>query len=150
MKSNNDFYQNLRDKIVNWANSDDGRTNSITEYILLVPDFFYLLIKLIVDDRVGVKEKAVLGLAIAYFVSPIDLIPEGVLGPIGYADDLIVAAKACMYIINNSGEEVVKDCWPGEGDVLTAVKKVLDSIDEIIPNDIFNKLKKLFSFFEES
>lgn len=146
MESNNDFYQNLRDKVVTWADSDDGKTNSITEYILLVPDFFYLLVKLIADDRVSVKEKAVLGLAIAYFVSPIDILPEVLLGPVGYADDLIVAAKACMYIINNSGEKVVKDCWPGEDDVLSVLKKVIGVVDDLVPNSTFTKLKNLFGF----
>lgn len=55
----------------------------------------------------SVKEKktdwALIGLVIftiAYIVSPIDLIPEGLLGPLGFADDAALVAYLLKRIIN--------------------------------------------------
>ncbi len=76
-----DFYEKLRLKIVNWLDTKTGRENKWADYLLLVPDFFYMLIKLATDDDVPSHEKAKLILAIAYFISPIDLLPEAFLRP---------------------------------------------------------------------
>ncbi|MEN9560333.1 MAG: hypothetical protein RLZZ502_1544, partial [Pseudomonadota bacterium] len=44
--------------------------------------------------RMTWKKAVILLLAAAYFVSPFDLIPEALLGPIGWLDDLGVLAWA--------------------------------------------------------
>ncbi len=76
-----DFYQKLRSRVKEWA-VREGKDNKALKYVLLAPDFFHLLCKLMFDPRVPGSEKAKVGGAIAYFVSPIDLVPEGLIGPI--------------------------------------------------------------------
>ena len=41
----------------------------------------------------------ILLLALAYFISPIDLLPELILGPIGFIDDIGSFIAAMMYIV---------------------------------------------------
>ena len=41
----------------------------------------------------------ILILVLVYFVSPIDILPELILGPIGYIDDLGSIIVAMMYIV---------------------------------------------------
>jgi len=53
-----DFYRKLRIKIVEWINSETGEKNKWADYILLVPDFFYLLVKLAMDSEVSMNDKA--------------------------------------------------------------------------------------------
>jgi uncharacterized membrane protein YkvA (DUF1232 family) len=137
-----DFYEKLRLKIVNWLDTKNGRENKWADYLLLVPDFFYMLIKLATDEAVPSHEKAKLILAIAYFISPIDLLPEAFLGPIGYLDDLALSAYVLNGIINKVSPEIVQKYWVGDGEVLLVIKGVLAKADEMIGSGLWKKIKK--------
>lgn len=139
----NDFYQNLRAKIKDWL-SKDGSSNKWAEYILLAPDLFHLLCKLTMDKDVLVSDKAKLAGAIAYFVSPLDIVPEALLGPAGYVDDIALAAYVLNSIINNTDPLVVKKHWAGEGDVLEVIKSILKVVDQMVGAGLWNKLRKKF------
>jgi hypothetical protein len=66
-----------------------GKAPSLArDALLFAPDTFILLTRLARDPRVTGKNKVLLGSAIAYFVFPLDLMPEAIFGPIGYLDDL--------------------------------------------------------------
>ncbi|PLW97424.1 MAG: hypothetical protein C0591_06615, partial [Marinilabiliales bacterium] len=104
--------------------------------------FFYMLIKLATDEAVPSHEKAKLILAIAYFISPIDLLPEAFLGPIGYLDDLALSAYVLNGIINKVSPEIVQKYWVGDGEVLLVIKGVLAKADEMIGSGLWKKIKK--------
>ena len=99
---NEDFYQQLRDKIAKWFQSDEGKKFKFAEYIMLVPDLFHLICKLAIDSEVAVADKAKLAGVIVYFISPADLFPEAVAGPLGYLDDIVLVAIALNSIINHT------------------------------------------------
>ena len=139
-----DYYQKLRKKIIRWAKSEDGENHPWMEYLMFAPDLFHLLCKLTVDDQVMVADKAKLMGAIAYFISPIDLIPEAILGPIGYVDDIALAAFVLNAIINNTDPEIVRKHWAGEEDVLEVIKKILHVADRMVGSGLWTKLKHLF------
>jgi len=145
MEKEQDFYRKLRVKIVKWLNTETGQQNKWAGYILLVPDFFHLLIKLATDDEVPKNEKAKLILAIAYFISPIDLMPEAFLGPLGYLDDLAISAYVLNDIINSSSPELIQKHWAGDGDVLIQIKKVLAKADQMIGSGLWQKIKNMLS-----
>ncbi len=138
-----DFYQNMRKKIKNWLKSKNGSQNKWAEYILLAPDFFHLLCKLVIDKDVLVSDKAKLMGAIAYFISPIEIIPEALVGPVGYVDDLALAAYVLNSIIKNTDPEVVKKNWAGERDVLEAIQSILSVADQMVGSNLWKKLKSL-------
>ena len=77
-----DYYQQLRSKFKAWLQTEEGKNHKWQEYLLAAPDLFHLLCKLSIDSDVPVKEKAKLAGVLAYFISPIDLIPEAIIGPI--------------------------------------------------------------------
>lgn len=140
-----DFYGKLRLRIVNWLETETGKKNKWAEYLLLVPDFFYLLLKLATDESVPSHEKAKLILAIAYFISPLDLLPEAFLGPLGYLDDLALSAYVLNGIINKVSPEIIQKYWVGDGDALLLIKGVLAKADEMIGSGLWRKLKKVVS-----
>ncbi len=70
-----DFYQKLRIRLKEWA-AGAGKDSTALKYVLLAPDFFHLLCKVLLDRRVPAREKAKVGGAIAYFMSPLDVVPE--------------------------------------------------------------------------
>ena len=56
--------------------------------------------------------------------SPIDLLPEVLLGPIGLLDDLVVVAATLSRLLNHVHPDVVRSHWPGKGDALDAIQRV--------------------------
>lgn len=137
------YYQELRNKFKSWIQTKEGRDHKWSEYLLAAPDLFHLLCKLSIDKDVPVKEKAKLAGVIAYFVSPIDLIPEAIVGPIGYIDDVSLAAYVLNQIVNNTDPEVIKRHWAGEGDVLELIQRILERADEMIGSGLWAKLKNM-------
>ena len=145
LRTHDDFYQRLR------AQFDSSRSRGATHWpaswkdvVLAVPDFFYLLVHLVADERVPLREKAKLGAAIAYFVSPFDVLPEAILGPFGYLDDLAVAAWAVRSLLENVDAEVVEDHWPGNGQAAQAVAKTLAMTQRVLGARVYRKAIKQF------
>lgn len=139
-----DFYQKLRVKIKEWLQSEDGQNNKWAEYLMFAPDLFHLLCKLVIDEEVMVADKAKLAAAIVYYISPLDIIPEGFIGPLGYTDDIAVAAYVLNSIINHTDPEIVKKHWAGDGEVLEVIQRILASADDMIGGGLWNKLKRKF------
>ena len=137
------YYQELRTKFKSWLQSDEGKDHKWSEYLLAAPDLFHLLCKLSIDKDVPIKEKAKLAGAIAYFVSPIDLVPEAIVGPIGYIDDICLAAYVLNQVVNNTDPEVIKRHWACEGDVLELIQRIIRKADDMIGSGLWAKLKNL-------
>lgn len=138
-----DFYHGMRQKIVDWAKSEEGQSSKWTQYILIVPDLFHLLCKLTLDPEVPLKSKAKLGVAIAYFISPIDLIPEALLGPLGFTDDIVLGAMVLNTIVNETDPQIILKHWAGQEDILLLVKRIIGAADQMIGKGVLNKIKGL-------
>ena len=139
-----DFYQELRAKFKAWLQSDEGKTSKWAEYLLFAPDLFHLLCKLTIDKDVPTEEKAKLAIAIAYFVSPIDLVPEALVGPLGYVDDISIAAYVLNSIVNKTNPQIIEKHWAGEGDVLELIKHILQVADDMVGSGLWAKLRNMF------
>jgi len=141
-----DFYQTLRTRIREFIDSEDGAAAAkYTDYLLLAPDLFHLLIRLSIDSDVPQTEKANLALAIAYFISPIDLVPELLVGPIGFLDDVAVATAALNGMINRTGAKIVSKHWAGDEDLLMLIKGVIEGADAMIGSSRWSKIQEMFS-----
>ena len=132
----------LRQRIKTWLDRG-GREKPWSKYVLLAPDLLHLLCKLVVDSEVPIKEKAKLGAAIAYFVSPIDLLPEAISGPAGYLEDIALAAYVLNSLIKSTDADVVKKHWAGEEDLLELVQQILGAADRMVGSGLWSKLKGL-------
>jgi len=147
-----DFYIKLRDKISEWFEKKTDQKPDYANYILLVPDFFYLLVRLTLDDRIPAIDKAKFAGVIAYFFSPIDFLPEALLGPIGYLDDLVLACYVLNLYINKqdeAGKAIVKELWPGDQDVLDTIQSVMQKADEWIGSGLLKKIKGVYQSFRK-
>ena len=138
------FYAKLRNKTSAWLESNTKVSDKWKEFIFIVPDIFYLLTKLIRDPDVPQSKKIKLASVIAYFISPMDLLPEAILGPIGYLDDVALAAYILNDLINTIDPQIVKRNWIGSVDILYLIKNILANADNIIGKGIWNKLKARF------
>jgi len=147
-----DFYLQLRDKVQNWFEKNATQKPAYANYILMVPDFFYLLVRLTLDDRIAAIDKAKFAGVLAYFFSPIDLLPEALLGPVGYLDDLMLACYVLNLYVNQqdeAGKQVVKELWPGDQDILDTVQSILRKADEWLGSGLWNKIKDAYHSFKK-
>jgi uncharacterized membrane protein YkvA (DUF1232 family) len=85
------------------------RRYSTLDYLIHAPSFIRLFWRLFTDRRVGIAPKAVLVAGIAYFVCPLDLIPDFPLVGLGYLDDIIVLYGAAWLFIRLCPKNVVAE-----------------------------------------
>jgi uncharacterized membrane protein YkvA (DUF1232 family) len=138
-----DFYQRIRSKIVKWAQGA-GAGRETTQYILLLPDIMALFVRLMADPRVSSQLKAEIAAASAYIIIPIDLMPEAVMGPAGLIDDAIVGVLALNRVIKvmgQTGEDVLRQNWDGDEDILKVVEDLLVRADKFVTGTVWNGIK---------
>lgn len=138
-----DFYRRLRKRIEAWASSGGARESAWVGYILVAPDLFYLIVKLIGDAEVPAPHKARLVAVAAYFISPIDLIPEALLGPVGYVDDVALAAWTLNLLLNDVDEAVLLRHWAGEQNLLALVREIVRVADQMVGSGLWERLKTM-------
>ena len=137
------FYDRLRKRIHSYLEHGGRKAEKFGEFLLLVPDVFILLWRLATDRRVNGKNKVLLGTGLAYFVFPFDVIPEAIVGPIGYLDDLVFGVYILNKILTDTDAAILREHWSGEQDVLNTIQKVLNAADKLVADGIFGKLKKM-------
>jgi uncharacterized membrane protein YkvA (DUF1232 family) len=115
------------------------RSTRLKEYALFAPRLVRLVLRLMRDPRVPPRQKAILVVLGAYLASPIDLIPDFIPG-IGSVDDLVLAAFALDQILNRVPEEVVREHWDGNEDVLQIVREVLAISSSVVPGWLRKRL----------
>jgi len=94
-----------------------GAKRTVLHYIRQLPSFLRLLFGLITDRRVAMVDKLLVAGAIAYIITPIDLIPDFI--PfIGEVDDVYLLVIALQRLISNAGRLVLLDHWGGEAEDL--------------------------------
>ena len=114
--------------------------------ILLLPDLLALIIRLFGDRRIAGTLKVQLGVAITYILTPFDLLPDFLTG-IGLIDDLAAAAfvlSRVVAIMGQAGEEVLKEHWEGEGDVLDKIREVSNRVESLLRPNIASQIRQLF------
>jgi uncharacterized membrane protein YkvA (DUF1232 family) len=109
-----------------------ARQTSLREYALLAPRLIKLLTRLMRDPRVQPRSKAVLLITAAYLMSPVDVIPDMVPG-VGQLDDIIIVAFALDHLLNRIPEDLVKEHWDGDEDVLEVVRHVVEIGAGLVP-----------------
>ena len=131
------FYDRLREHI------HFRGAGKLSDLLLLVPDMFILLWRLVNDDRVSGKNKGLLISGIAYFIAPFDLIPEAIVGPIGYIDDLVLSVFILNKILTDTDPAVLREHWSGDDDVLASIQRVLSAVDTLVDEKVVSKLRNM-------
>lgn len=139
-----DFYQKLRRKIQKWLDTSAGGVGKLGQYVLFAPDFFHLLTRLMLDSRIDSTSKGKIGAGILYFFAPIDFIPELLLGPGGFLDDVVVAVYIINTLLNKFPAEVIEEHWAGDKELLTVVRGISNSGSKVVSKIPAGRLVKRF------
>lgn len=137
-----DFYQKIRKEMRDWLESKAGKSHTAAEYLMMVPDVFHLLLRLLLDKDVNKAEKAKIGIALTYFMSPLDFFPEAIIGPAAFADDLALSIYAIHSLVNTSNEAILRRNWAGEKDILDVVRSIMKSSYDLLGSGILKKKLK--------
>ena len=119
------FYNRLRAKVTHWA-EERKMTPKRLQWLLAAPDLFALLSRLALDGRVSANAKGKILVGVAYFLSPVDLIPDFIV-PVGFLDDVLVAGWILYRLtaeINALDPSILTEHWEGEEDVLQLVRDI--------------------------
>jgi len=139
-----DFYKKLRTEIKDWIENRSGKDHKWADYILLAPDLFHLLIKLSLDKEVPVDKKVRLAAVIGYFILPLDLLPEILLGPAGYLDDIVLSAYILDELFNTIDPKIITRHWAGDRDLLNSVRTIVANANQFLGKGLLQKLKSRF------
>lgn len=140
------FYDRLRDRIARGVARRSGKLGEKTvEALLLVPDVFVLLLRLLLDRETPSDTRALIGGALAYFVLPIDLLPEAFLGIGGFVDDLVLSAVVLSSVLSPALEDKARTYWSGSEDLRVALADVVRTADSLLGEDLFGRLKSLLA-----
>ncbi len=94
-----------------------GAKRTVLHYIRQLPNYVRLLGGLLMDRRVSMVDKLIVGGAIAYIVMPIDLIPDFI--PfLGEVDDVFILVLALQRLVANAGRSVLLAHWSGAAEDL--------------------------------
>jgi len=130
------LYDRLRAQVVV---SQPGAGSGLRDLLLLLPDLTVLLARLVQDRRVPPGAKLIATLGVAYVISPIDLMPTFIFGPLGLVDDLFFVGSALSGMLNRVHPDVVRGHWSGQGDALEAIQRVTSWSE----TQISSRLRKL-------
>lgn len=113
----------------------------LLEFVNLIPAFVKLMYHLIKDPDVSTTDKAVLGAAIVYVFSPLDLLPDAI--PfLGQIDDAYLVAIALQRLLNSAGPEVIKKYWEGDMEVFNTLGNALEAALFFLPKKTVDALLK--------
>jgi len=140
------FYDGLRERIVAAVEKKGGKLGSgAVKALLLVPDIFVLLVRIALDPQVPGSARALVGGAIAYFVLPIDLMPEAILGGAGYLEDLVLATAVLAHAFSGELEPYARKHWSGPDDVRKVIADVTGTAQNLLGVNLYERLRKLLS-----
>jgi uncharacterized membrane protein YkvA (DUF1232 family) len=133
------LYDRFREQLSGLGES----AGSARDLLLLLPDLAVLLLRLLRDPRVSYGDKAVALFGLGYVLSPIDLLPALLLGPVGLLDDLFVVAATLSRLLNHVHPDVVRSHWPGRGDALDAIQRVTRWAETFVTQRVQGFVKNL-------
>jgi uncharacterized membrane protein YkvA (DUF1232 family) len=136
------FYDRMRENIRGYLDRKGSAAGAAGEYLLLAPDVFVLLWRLVNDSRVSGKNKVMLGSGLAYYLFPLDIMPEAIMGPLGYIDDLVFGVYLLNRMLVDTDAEILREHWSGRDDILDSIRNVLNAADNLVGKDILGRFRK--------
>lgn len=120
-----EYLQMVREQVAKYA-------GTLRDVIVLAPVYGMLMFHLMKDPRLTREQRLWVDAAIAYLVSPDDVIPEDEVGPYGYLDDIFCCAYVAQRIGEELGWDVVEEGWTGERSAAEVSRDVIVREQELL------------------
>jgi uncharacterized membrane protein YkvA (DUF1232 family) len=137
-------YDRLRRRVLEAVERRGGRLGvDAVRVLLLVPDIFLLLVRLVLDREVPAATRALIGSVLAYFIVPIDLLPEGLLGGAGFLDDMVLATATLAHAFGGGLEPFARKHWSGPEDLRLVLREVTAAAHRLLSGRTRRRLDEL-------
>ena len=125
-----DYYDTLVENLETYS----GEYESFIDY---GPKLFKLLCDLLNCDMEKSLRLPICG-AIAYYVTPDDVIPENVYGPYGYIDDIYLSTHVLKMVAETHGWELIQDV--STPDIENVIEECEEKSLEILSDDEIRRI----------
>jgi len=100
-----------------------GRRGEARALATFIPDCIVLVTRLAREPRVSRRRKLLLVALVGYLALPFDLVPDFI--PVaGQLDDAIVVALVLRSFVRSSGEQLIRELWPGPEQSLALILRL--------------------------
>jgi len=111
----------------------------------VVPDVFMLLVRLALDPQVPRATRGLIGGALAYFVLPFDLLPEALVGGVGFLDDLVLATAVLTQALGPELEPQARRYWSGRQELRQVLRDVIGAAQSLLGENLLGRLERLLA-----
>ena len=133
------FYEKLRSKIRDMAGK--YHDHPVLDYVLMLPDFFMLLLRLLKDKDVPIKDKSFILALVGYVILPVDFIPDFI-PVIGLMDDLLIVVYGLNTVIKDVDPAILNRHWSGKTNLLNTITNIIEKSNAFMSTKIYSKIKK--------
>jgi uncharacterized membrane protein YkvA (DUF1232 family) len=100
-----------------------GRRSEARALATFIPNCIVLVTRLSRDERVPWRRKLLLFGLVGYLALPFDLVPDFI--PVaGQLDDAIIVALVLRSFVRRSGEDLIRELWPGPEESLALILRL--------------------------
>lgn len=116
----------------------------MVQAIRLIPNYLRLLFGLFRDARVSRADRLLVLGALAYALSPLDLIPD-LIPFFGEVDDLFLIVLALQRLLDRAGSAVLREHWRGDPEELdsSSLLRVLSAASFFLPPALRRRIRRL-------
>jgi len=99
----------------------DNVVQELKKWGMSLPSLGKLVVALMADSRVPKMNKIVVGGIAAYLMTPVGMLPRRLLG-LKRINELILPVIAIDVLLNGASDEVLRDHWHGDPEVLKTIR----------------------------
>ena len=85
--------------------------------------------------------RSLIGGALAYFILPVDLFPEAVVGAPGFLDDIVLAAAVLSQTLGGELEPYARKYWNGDQELREVLHDIADSAQHLLGRNLYRRLR---------
>lgn len=120
-----EFYEVLKDNLESYEDSYD-------QFIDYGPELFKLLTEILNEKEIKPNIRLKVCAAIAYYVTPYDIISEQIYGPFGYIDDIFICCFVLNEIKNDIGYGTLEKLWDRDKSLNDVILECYEKSSEIL------------------
>jgi len=99
----------------------------------------------VLDPRVPSAARRFIVGAVVYFVTPVDLLPEAIVGPAGYLEDVVLAAALLSVVLGPDLEPMAERYWSGSKRLRTSLADITSVAYSVLGENLYLRLQRLLA-----
>ena len=138
-------YDRLRLRLVSALERQGRLGRAVSDPLMLAPDLLVLLVRLCLDRDVSPASRQLIVGALAYFLTPVDLLPEAFLGVGGILDDVVLVSLVLSHSLDAELEPLAVKHWSGSQELRVVLADAAAAGAALLGFNVYERLKRLLA-----